>query len=73
MGYIKSSEIETIVKTVIAANYPQLANQGMLNVPIPNPAISVTSISDRESSGENARRLFVCGTSRIGGGRIVGT
>jgi hypothetical protein len=72
MAYIKSNEIEQIVKTIMAANYPQLASQGMINVPVPNPSIPGVSITDRESIGVNSRRQFVCGSSRIGGGRVVG-
>ena len=70
-GYIKSSDLETQVATIVAQKWPRVATVGMFNVPIEDPA-ALQAASALEGSEFNSRLLFFNGTSHFCGKRVVG-
>ena len=73
MAFIRSENIESIVKTIVSKSWPMATSRGLLNVASPNPALQVRIITSKENGGNTSSLLFINGTSAMGGKRVVGT
>lgn len=72
MSFIRSENIEDIVKTIVSKNWPTVASRGLINTQSQNPSgLGSTSIGT-ENNSVNGPSLFVNGTSYFGGSRVVG-
>jgi hypothetical protein len=72
-GFVHSRpNIEDLVTSIIRKNYPEIASAGVLNDTVENPPQGATVVTNLESSGGNAKELFIWGTSRWGGARVAG-
>ena len=72
MPFIRSENVEDIVKAIVSKAWPTVTSRGMLNVSSQNPTGLGKTFTGKESGGNNAPRLFICGTSAFGGKRVVG-